>query len=67
VADSSIDPNELLYSEEPPVAQTHLKGSPVQTSGDLPTLGSPAPAFTLVRVDLTDTELRSYPCIRSIG
>jgi thiol peroxidase len=49
-----------LIFQEQPVPQTHLKGIPVHTSGDLPTQGSVAPAFTLVKTDLTDTELRSY-------
>jgi thiol peroxidase len=42
------------------VAQTNLKGVPIHTSGDLPSQGNAAPAFTLVKTDLTDTELRSY-------
>ncbi len=42
------------------MSQTHLKGTPVQTSGDLPSLGSVAPAFTLVKTDLADTELGDY-------
>lgn len=42
------------------MAQTNLKGIPVHTSGDLPAQGSAAPAFTLVKTDLTDAELRSY-------
>jgi thioredoxin-dependent peroxiredoxin len=42
------------------VAQTLLKGNPVHTSGDLPAPGGAAPAFTLVKTDLTDTELQSY-------
>jgi thiol peroxidase len=37
-----------------------MKNTPVQTSGDLPSQGSVAPAFTLVKTDLSDTELRSY-------
>ena len=42
------------------MAQTNLKGIPVHTSGDLPTPGDAAPAFTLVKTDLTDTGLRDY-------
>ncbi|WP_226344670.1 thiol peroxidase [Agilicoccus flavus] len=36
------------------MATTALKGTPVQTSGELPELGSPAPAFTLVGADLSE-------------
>jgi thiol peroxidase len=34
------------------MAQITLKGNPVNTSGNLPEPGSPAPAFTLVKSDL---------------
>jgi thiol peroxidase len=34
-----------------------LKGNPVHTSGELPTKGSQAPAFTLVRTDLSEVSL----------
>ena len=36
------------------MATTAFKGSPVQTSGDLPAAGSDAPDFTLVGTDLSD-------------
>ncbi len=35
------------------MAQTALRGNPVETSGDLPAPGSPAPGFTLTRADLS--------------
>jgi thiol peroxidase len=35
------------------MAQTALGGNPVNTSGDLPTVGAPAPAFTLTKGDLS--------------
>jgi thiol peroxidase len=35
------------------MAQTALGGSPVNTSGDLPAVGAPAPAFTLTKSDLS--------------
>jgi thiol peroxidase len=35
------------------MAQTALGGNPVNTSGDLPAIGAPAPAFTLTRSDLS--------------
>jgi len=41
------------------VAQTHLKGTPVQTSGDLPSPGQAAPPFTLTKTDLSDMDLLS--------
>ncbi|QQS01029.1 MAG: thiol peroxidase [Austwickia sp.] len=36
------------------MATTAFKGSPVQTSGDLPAAGSDAPDFTLTGTDLSD-------------
>ena len=36
------------------MAEVTLGGHPVNTSGDLPTVGSSAPSFTLAGVDLTD-------------
>lgn len=35
------------------MAETALRGNPVQTSGDLPEVGSAAPAFTLTGADLS--------------
>lgn len=35
-----------------------LRGNPIDTSGDLPARGTPAPAFTLVKTDLTEVSLR---------
>ena len=34
------------------MAQTLLRGNPVQTAGDLPTIGAAAPAFTLKNAKL---------------
>ncbi|MCP3954515.1 MAG: thiol peroxidase [Desulfobacterales bacterium] len=42
------------------MAQTALKGNPVQTSGDLPAVGSHAPDFTLTGTDLGDIKLGDY-------
>ncbi len=36
------------------MAQTALGGTPVNTSGDLPSVGAPTPAFTLTKGDLSD-------------
>ncbi|MGJ9401711.1 thiol peroxidase [Arthrobacter sp. KK5.5] len=36
------------------MANTAFKGTPVQTIGDLPAQGAPAPDFTLTGADLTD-------------
>ncbi|HIW29268.1 MAG TPA: thiol peroxidase [Candidatus Luteococcus avicola] len=36
------------------MATTALKGTPIETSGDLPEVGAAAPAFTLVGKDLSD-------------
>jgi len=42
------------------MAQTALKGTPVNLAGDLPTLGSTAPDFKLVTGDLSDVGLAHY-------
>jgi len=42
------------------MATTALKGSPVETAGDLPEVGSRAPDFTLVKGDLSETGLASF-------
>ncbi len=39
------------------MAKITLKGNPVNTSGTLPSVGSKAPGFTLVRSDLTQLSL----------
>ena len=36
------------------MAQITLKGTPIHTSGDLPKSGATAPAYTLVRTDLSE-------------
>lgn len=40
------------------MAHITLRGNPVDTVGDLPAVGSAAPAFTLVKTDLTEVSLR---------
>ncbi|QHI68983.1 thiol peroxidase [Tichowtungia aerotolerans] len=42
------------------MAQVTFKGSPVQTVGELPGAGNPAPDFTLVKRDLSETSLSNY-------
>lgn len=42
------------------MATTSFKGTPVHTSGELPTVGEPAPAFTLVGTDLADVTLADF-------
>ncbi|MFT8394529.1 thiol peroxidase [Propionibacterium sp.] len=42
------------------MATTAFKGNPVHTSGELPPVGSQAPDFTLVGVDLDDVSLSSF-------
>ena len=42
------------------MAQITFKGSPVQTVGDLPAVGSFAPDFKLVKQDLSDASLADY-------
>jgi thiol peroxidase len=42
------------------MAQTALKGTPVNLAGDLPAVGSTAPDFKLVAGDLSDVNLAHY-------
>lgn len=42
------------------MAQITLGGNPVRTAGELPTVGSDAPGFTLVRADLSEATLADY-------
>ena len=42
------------------MAQVTLKGNPINTNGDLPAVGTQAPAFTLVGHDLSDVSLESF-------
>lgn len=40
------------------MATTHMKSTPVQTVGDLPEVGAPAPDFTLIGADLSPVTLQ---------
>lgn len=42
------------------MTQITLKGNPINTNGDLPTIGSDAPAFMLVTMDLSEATLDNY-------
>lgn len=42
------------------MAKITLKGNPFETNGELPSVGSKAPAFRLVAGDLTDATLDTY-------
>jgi thiol peroxidase len=42
------------------MATITLKGNPIQTAGDLPAKGGAAPAFSLVKTDLSEANLQSY-------
>ena len=42
------------------MATITLKGSPIQTNGDLPAVGSEAPGFRLVARDLKDVSLHDF-------
>ncbi|MGE4489558.1 MAG: lipid hydroperoxide peroxidase, partial [Kiritimatiellales bacterium] len=37
------------------MAQVTFQGTPINTCGELPAKGSPAPDFTLVKQDLSET------------
>ena len=42
------------------MADITLKGNPIHTNGDLPSVGASAPDFTLVAPDLSDVTLATY-------
>ena len=42
------------------MAEITLKGNPFTTSGDLPKVGAPAPAFSLLKDDLSEATLADY-------
>ncbi|OCX17350.1 thiol peroxidase [Pseudomonas graminis] len=46
--------------------QVTRRGSPVQISGELPTVGSKAPAFKLVAADLSDATLETFAGKRKV-
>jgi thiol peroxidase len=48
------------------MATVTLKGNPIETSGQLPAVGSKAPDFKLVAEDLQDVSLSSYAGKRKI-
>lgn len=51
------------------MAEITLGGNPIHTSGELPAVGSPAPAFTLTKADfspVTSAELAGTPVVLNI-
>ncbi len=42
------------------MAKITLKGNPIETAGDLPNVGTTAPAFTLVKNDLSEVSLSDF-------
>ncbi|HTI73538.1 MAG TPA: thiol peroxidase [Mycobacterium sp.] len=51
------------------MAQITLRGNQINTTGDLPAIGSPAPAFTLTGTDLgevSSSQLRGTPVLLNI-
>jgi thioredoxin-dependent peroxiredoxin len=56
----------LQNSEENAMAQITFKGNPIQTAGSLPAVGSTAPDFNFVTVDLTSKSLHEFAGIKII-
>lgn len=50
----------IINEEDNGMAQTTFKGSPVETVGELPRVGAPAPPFSLVKTDLSEVSLADY-------
>lgn len=48
------------------MAQVTLRGNPIRVEGELPVVGQPAPAFTLVDAQLGDTSLASFAGKRKV-
>ena len=48
------------------MATTHFKGNPVQTNGELPAVGTQAPAFRLTGGDLADIGLDAFSGKRKV-
>lgn len=48
------------------MAQITFKGTPINTAGELPAKGAPAPEFTLVKQDLSEATLADYKGTRLI-
>jgi thiol peroxidase len=48
------------------MATTHLKGNPVNTNGNLPAVGSPAPGFRLTGGNLADVGLEAFAGKRKV-
>ncbi|MBC8783454.1 thiol peroxidase [Pseudomonas fluorescens] len=48
------------------MAQVTLRGNPVQVEGTLPETGSPAPAFSLTAVDLSQATLETFAGKRKV-
>ena len=44
----------------PAMAEITFRGNPINTVGELPAVGSPAPAFTLTGLDLSDVSLGDF-------
>lgn len=42
------------------MAQITLQGNPIETVGELPAIGSAAPAFSLTKTDLSETSMGDY-------
>jgi thiol peroxidase len=64
--ESLVPPGALGYEEglhprkDPHMATIHLKGKPIQTSGNLPAVGSVAPDVALAAADLSDKKISSF-------
>jgi len=64
------DHKRLIKFEKKTMAKITLKGNPVNTSGDLPSIGSKAPDFSLVKSDLGSlslAELKGKKLVLSIS
>lgn len=63
ILEASVCPEVMNLSstkEERNMAKITLKGNPIETAGDLPNVGVVAPAFTLVKNDLSEVSLSDF-------
>jgi thioredoxin-dependent peroxiredoxin len=54
------DLNETINHRRKTMAQITLKGNPILTIGNLPTVNMPAPAFSLTKTDLSECSLKDF-------
>ena len=63
---AGVAPRRHRTVHDPPWQRSRFRGNPIHTVGDLPAVGSPAPAFTLTGGDLADVTPATSPARRLV-